>query len=81
MMDRCIEQLQRDGYGLWAAEVGASGEFIGYVGLAVPNWEATFTSCTEIVWRLAAGGWRLAAGGWRGQPGVTATRSRPQTQR
>lgn len=57
MMGRCIVQLDRDGYGLWAIEVRISGEFIGFVGLAVPTWEAAFTPCTEIGWRLARSAW------------------------
>lgn len=36
---------------------GASGQFIGFVALAVPDWEAAFTPCTEIGWRLARGAW------------------------
>jgi hypothetical protein len=36
MMDRRSEQLERDGYGLWAVEVRTSGDFIGFVGLAAP---------------------------------------------
>jgi RimJ/RimL family protein N-acetyltransferase len=57
MVDRCVEQIRCDGYGLWAIEVRTSGEFIGFVGLAVPTWEAAFTHCTEICWRLARSAW------------------------
>jgi RimJ/RimL family protein N-acetyltransferase len=57
MVDRCVEQLRRDGYGQWAVEVRASGEFIGFVGLAAPSWKAAFTPCTEIGWRLARSAW------------------------
>jgi ribosomal-protein-alanine N-acetyltransferase len=57
MADRCARQLQRDGYGLWAVEIRASGEFIGFVGLAVPAWESAFTPCTEVGWRLARSAW------------------------
>jgi len=57
MVDRCIERIQGDGYGLWAVEVRASGDFIGFVGLAVPTWEAAFTPCTEIGWRVARTAW------------------------
>ena len=31
--------------------------FIGYVGLSVPNFEASFTPCVEIGWRLAREHW------------------------
>jgi len=57
MVDRCIGQLRCDGFGLWAVEVKSSGEFIGFVGLTVPIWEAAFTPCTEIGWRLARSAW------------------------
>jgi len=53
MVSRCAAQLERDGHGLWAVEIRTSGEFIGFVGLAVPSWEAAFTPCTEIGWRPA----------------------------
>lgn len=43
--------------GLFATEVKATGEFIGFVGLAVPRFEASFTPCVEIGWRLARSAW------------------------
>lgn len=42
------------GFGLWAVEVRGGPAFIGFVGLAVPTFEAPFTPCVEIGWRLAA---------------------------
>ena len=60
LMDRFVEQIRCDGYGLWAVEVKESGEFIGFVGLAVPTWQAAFTPCTEIGWRLARSAWGAA---------------------
>jgi RimJ/RimL family protein N-acetyltransferase len=41
------------GFGLWAVEVPGQAAFIGFVGLAVPRFEAHFTPCVEIAWRLA----------------------------
>lgn len=49
--------LAENGFGLWAVEVPGAAPFIGYVGLAVPRFEARFTPCVEIGWRLAAGHW------------------------
>ena len=46
MMNRCVEELQRDGYGLWAVEVRTSGEFIGFVGLAAPICGCGVHPCT-----------------------------------
>ena len=37
--------------------VDADGTFIGFVGLAVPRFEASFTPCVEIGWRLAREAW------------------------
>ena len=45
------------GYGLWAAELRATGEFIGFIGLSVPTFHAHFTPCVEIGWRLAPDYW------------------------
>jgi RimJ/RimL family protein N-acetyltransferase len=49
--------LERRGFGLWAVEERASGTLAGCVGLNVPSFEATFTPCVEILWRLAAPCW------------------------
>ena len=43
--------------GVFATEVKTTGEFIGFVGLAVPRFEASFTPCVEIGWRLARSAW------------------------
>jgi RimJ/RimL family protein N-acetyltransferase len=45
------------GYGPWAVEVPGVASFIGYVGLLVPTFEARFTPCVEIGWRLAFPAW------------------------
>src|ERR1700746_3000981 len=44
-------------FGLWAVELRPTGEFLGYVGLNVPSFQAHFTPCVEIGWRLAAPRW------------------------
>lgn len=49
--------LVQHGFGLCAAELVVSGEFIGYIGLAVPRFEAGFTPCVEIGWRLTREHW------------------------
>ncbi len=45
------------GFGPYAAELAADGTFIGFVGLFIPAFEAAFTPCVEIGWRLAADYW------------------------
>jgi len=49
--------FNRHGFGLWAADLRATGEFIGFIGLAVPRFQAAFTPCVEIGWRLDAAHW------------------------
>jgi ribosomal-protein-alanine N-acetyltransferase len=44
------------GFGLWAVET-PERPFAGYVGLARPAFEAPFTPCVEVGWRLAAEVW------------------------
>jgi RimJ/RimL family protein N-acetyltransferase len=50
-------EIAGQGWGLWAVELSPSGEFIGCVGLAVPSFEAPFTPCVEIEWRLRRTSW------------------------
>jgi len=45
------------GFGLWAVEVCGVAPFIGFVGLSVPQFEAHFTPCVEVGWRLARDYW------------------------
>jgi [ribosomal protein S5]-alanine N-acetyltransferase len=45
------------GYGLFALELKATGEFIGYTGFAKPRFESWFTPCVEIGWRLKRDAW------------------------
>lgn len=56
-VNRIEAHFAQHGFGLWAAEYRGSGEFIGYVGLAVPQFQAAFTPCVEIGWRLAPEYW------------------------
>lgn len=44
-------------YGLWAIEVPDVADFVGFVGLAAPTWEASCAPCVEIGWRIARPYW------------------------
>jgi ribosomal-protein-alanine N-acetyltransferase len=57
LVDRIETHFAERGWGAWAAELRATGEFIGFIGLNVPTFEAHFTPCVEIGWRLAAEHW------------------------
>src|SRR5262245_8593710 len=57
MIDRINAQTDQDGYGFWAVEIPDVTSFAGFVGLAKIRFQAHFTPCTEIGWRLAAEFW------------------------
>jgi RimJ/RimL family protein N-acetyltransferase len=57
MADRIERHVEAHGFGLWALEVPGEVPFAGYVGLSVPRFEASFTPCVEIGWRLAREHW------------------------
>jgi RimJ/RimL family protein N-acetyltransferase len=57
MVDRAKAHLEQHGFGPWAVELRESHQFIGYVSLYVPQFEAHFTPCVEIGWRLAKEHW------------------------
>ena len=57
LAERIERGIEERGFGLYAAELRESGAFIGFIGLSVPAFEARFTPCVEIGWRLAAGYW------------------------
>jgi RimJ/RimL family protein N-acetyltransferase len=57
LVDRIEAHFGEHGFGAWAAELRDEGTFIGFIGLAVPRFEAHFTPCVEIGWRLAREHW------------------------
>jgi RimJ/RimL family protein N-acetyltransferase len=57
MVDRIESYFRAKGFGLYAAELRGDRRFIGYVGLHTPTFEAHFTPCVEIGWRLAFDAW------------------------
>ncbi len=57
LADAIEANMASRGFGLWAVEVPDVAPFVGFVGLAVPTFEAAFTTCVEIGWRLAAAQW------------------------
>jgi len=54
LVDWIEAHFEEHGFGPWAAELRESEEFIGYIGLAIPRFQAAFTPCVEIAWRLAS---------------------------
>jgi RimJ/RimL family protein N-acetyltransferase len=57
VVERIEAEFERRGYGLWALEVAATGEFIGFTGITWQSFEAHFTPAVEIGWRLPRHAW------------------------
>ncbi len=54
---RIRDAFAKSGFGLWAVEIPGIASYVGFIGLAVPNFTAPFTPCVEIGWRLAFDAW------------------------
>jgi RimJ/RimL family protein N-acetyltransferase len=57
LIARAEAHFQQYGFGPWAAELQETAEFIGFISLFVPSFQAPFTPCVEIGWRLASPHW------------------------
>lgn len=57
LVDRLQEEIDRRGWGLWAAEERASGAFVGFVGLSSYGPELPHGPAVEVGWRLALPFW------------------------
>jgi RimJ/RimL family protein N-acetyltransferase len=57
LVDRINAHFDRHGFGPWAVEIPGVTDCAGFVGLMVPAFEAHFTPCIEIGWRLARPCW------------------------
>jgi RimJ/RimL family protein N-acetyltransferase len=54
---RIEDHFKEYGFGFWAVEICDVVSFAGFIGLSVPRFEAHFTPCVEIGWRLSAEYW------------------------
>lgn len=52
-----ISEIKECGFGLYAVEVKENKEFIGFIGFHRATFEADFTPCIEIGWRLKKEAW------------------------
>src|SRR5688572_29437001 len=79
MVERNRTHFQEHGFGMWAVQVKHGPAFIGYTGLRIPSFQAHFTPCVEIGWRLAYAhlgqGVRYGGSKSRSQPRFHAIRS------
>ena len=57
LMEQIAGDIQQRKFGLWAVEVIGGAPFIGFIGLSVPSFEAHFTPCVELAYRLAFEHW------------------------
>lgn len=57
LASRIQDGFRQHGFGLWALEIPGATDFAGFVGLSVPRWEAAFTPCVEVGWRLGRAWW------------------------
>jgi len=57
LVDRIEAHFEKHDFGLFAAELRQKRAFIGFIGLSVPEFEAPFTPCVEIGWRIATAYW------------------------
>ncbi|WP_095145434.1 MULTISPECIES: GNAT family N-acetyltransferase [unclassified Pseudomonas] len=71
LIGRIRGHFAEHGFGLWALERKDTGAFIGFTGLGVVGFEASFTPATEIGWRLAREHWGL---GYASEAAWTALR-------
>ena len=52
MITRMEKHFERHSFGAWAVEIPGVTPFAGFIGLFVPRFDAHFTPCVEIGWRL-----------------------------
>ncbi len=57
IVDKCQSLIAKKGWGVWAAELIETKEFIGMIGLHIPSAGLPFSPCVEILWRLARPHW------------------------
>jgi ribosomal-protein-alanine N-acetyltransferase len=57
LIDRIEAHQLQHGFTFFAAELRHTAQFIGFIGMVYTPFEAPFTPCVEIGWRLAAESW------------------------
>ena len=56
-LERVNKHIDDHGFVIFATELKETSELICFVGLAIPSFEAHFTPCVEIGWRLSSKHW------------------------
>lgn len=57
MIARSAARFRQDGCGWWALLRRGDGAFVGAAALMRPSFDAAFTPCIEVGWRLASAYW------------------------
>jgi RimJ/RimL family protein N-acetyltransferase len=57
LFDRAQSHVALHGFGPWAVEIPGVTEFAGFIGLAIPSFDAPFAPTVEVAWRLARAHW------------------------
>lgn len=55
--EKIISRFNEHGWGLWAVSAPGISDFIGFIGLNIPQFKASFLPAVEIGWRLAHEFW------------------------
>lgn len=56
-IDRMQSQFYKNGFCYFALDKLENNEFIGFIGISEQNFEADFTPCVDIGWRLSQKEW------------------------
>ena len=56
-IERIESHFENHGFGLFAAELKSDGSLIGFIGLHASTFQAHFTPCVEIGWRIGVPYW------------------------
>jgi len=57
LLNRLLDHFDKKGFTYFAVELKKTQKFIGFIGLAWQTYEAEFTPCTDIGWRLKKEFW------------------------
>jgi ribosomal-protein-alanine N-acetyltransferase len=57
LFDRAQDHIARHGFGPWTVEIPGVSECAGFIGLAIPSFEAPFAPAVEVAWRLHCDQW------------------------
>jgi RimJ/RimL family protein N-acetyltransferase len=57
LVDRIEAHFDQHGFGLWAVDIPGVATCAGFIGLAVPTFDAHFTPAVEVGWRFHPAVW------------------------